>query len=77
MNVKELIELLQTYPQDALVVQSKDGEGNGFSPVSDLGPGKYIAESTWSGDLINEDDLEEYGADEDSVVDAVCIWPTN
>jgi hypothetical protein len=83
MTVAELIALLQDMPQDALVVQSSDAEGNNFSPTAEAGLGRYAAETTWRGDfglyeLTPEDEAKGY-TDED-VPDgppAVCIWPTN
>ena len=69
MTVAELITELQKLPGDALVVQSKDAEGNGFSPVDEVSVGRYEAESTWSG----------FGDDHDypDAPVAVCVWPTN
>ena len=74
MIVKDLIEALQEMPQDAMVVQSKDGEGNGFSPVAGIMPGRYWTESTYSGEFDDsaDDDLESDGSQL-----AVALWPTN
>jgi hypothetical protein len=33
MTVKELIEILQAFPEDDLVILSKDAEGNEYSPL--------------------------------------------
>jgi hypothetical protein len=36
MTVKQLIEKLKQFPPDALVVQSRDAEGNGFSATHEV-----------------------------------------
>ena len=50
MKVKELIELLQKLDQEALVIMSKDAEGNSFSPLDEVETCLYQPDSTWSGD---------------------------
>lgn len=51
MNVKELREALEGLPEDMPVVLQKDGEGNGYSPLSvaDGDNNSYKADSTWGG----------------------------
>lgn len=66
-TVRELITALQAFPDDALVVISKDGEGNSFSPAADIQGGLYEPESTWAGEFD--------GAS--TTMNAVCIWPVN
>ena len=59
---------------DCLVVMSSDGEGNQFSPLAEAcGPYMYTPESTWAGELENEEDVDK----EDFKPNAVCLWPTN
>lgn len=85
MNVKELIELLATLPQEATVVVAKDSEGNGWSPLIEITEGKYAPESTWSGYYIDKEYIgnDEYAQPEDqlgkgfTVTDAICLWPVN
>lgn len=83
MTVAELIAELQKMPGDALVIQSRDAEGNGFSPVSEIGTGRYEAENDWSGEMKLDEltpGLEAAGYSEEDVGDgplAVCFWPTN
>ena len=76
ITVVDLIEKLKELPVDAVLVQSRDGEGNGFSPISELTLGVYLEDTTWSGEFTDCDedagDLRERGA-----VQSVCIWPTN
>jgi len=82
ITVKQLIEGLKEFPQDAIVVLSKDGEGNSFSPIPDDGfysTGKYSPDSTWSGEFTSDESIKE---DEDAYVaenaqDCVVLWPTN
>jgi len=35
MTVKELKKTLEEFEDDDIVIMSKDGEGNGFSPLAD------------------------------------------
>jgi len=76
LTVAALIEKLQALPADAIVVQSQDGEGNGFSPVADLKLGVYKEETTWHGEFTDhEDDMPDLT--EQGAVQCVCVWPTN
>ena len=75
MKVKELMEMLQTVPEDREVVLSRDAEGNGYSPLADSGELWYVPYSTWGGDCYNLDEEEEFeGQDADLVL---VLWPTN
>jgi hypothetical protein len=81
MTVAELIAELQQLDPEALVVQSKDGEGNSYSPLADVSFGWYLPDSTWSGEWMhdgaeNEPEYEWEGPT-DKDVRAVCLWPTN
>lgn len=60
MKVKELIKHLNDHDPELEVILVKDSEGNGFSPLASIGTSYYIAETTWSGSEIAEEDLEEY-----------------
>ena len=79
MTIKELCALLASYPPDSLVILSKDGEGNAFSPLADANPGRYDARGTWSGDFLEEELIgdSEYSQPSEDAVPAVCLWPTN
>jgi hypothetical protein len=83
MTVMELIKKLNDLPSDAVVIQSRDAEGNGFSPVADVGIGRYEAENDWSGEMKLDKltpELEKQGYSEEDVGDgpiAICFWPTN
>lgn len=78
MTTEELIEILKQYP-DRRVVLSKDGEGNGFSPLADAYDSKYWPQTTWSGECPHPDDLEtEYDPEDVAAMeDVVVLWPVN
>ncbi|MFC9036828.1 hypothetical protein [[Kitasatospora] papulosa] len=87
MTLAELRTQLAQYtdlPGDTIVVLAKDAEGNSFSPLADISPAMYLAESTYSGEhyMTEEqrqamDDPDEYGEAPDGSVRAVFLWPTN
>ncbi len=85
MTIKELIEQLKTFDQNLKVIMSKDGEGNNYSPLDDIGIGVYTPECTWSGDFYPKPDAddvesrEEYAQllDENGAVASICFWPVN
>lgn len=86
MTVKQLIEILSQHEHDAKVIMSKDGEGSSYSPLSDIAPCVYKPETTWSGEIIDFDDLDEkeqerYSAslylNDGEYLECVCLWPTN
>jgi hypothetical protein len=70
MTVGELIVALQQYSPDALVVIAEDSEGSNFSPLETLDLNTYLPETTWSGELVDDDEIE-------NAVDAVVLWPVN
>lgn len=72
MTVKELIELLQKESPDAIVVLSKDGEGNLFSPLNNVEPSAYRAVRPWYGELSTDPPSVK-----DSTIAAVVLWPSN
>ena len=76
MNVGELKAALDELPDDMLVVMSKDGEGNRFSPLSDTAaPSWYVPETTWSGEWWAPEDHDP-NPPEDAVA-SVILWPVN
>lgn len=76
MNVKELREALASFPDDMEVVMSKDGEGNGFSPLADMGSGKYEPDCTWAGEF-NTHNPEGTRRIQAKRRNALCLWPVN
>lgn len=85
MKVIELKAIIENLPDDLEIVMSKDAEGNGFSPLaahSHPDDVKYCPESTWSGEIINVEDIENDIAEGwehnmDDYIDALILWPTN
>ncbi len=84
MTVRDLRKRLRALDQDSLIVLSKDGEGNSFSPVPDKGfcsAGKYYPGSTWHGEFDENSDPQEPPGSADHQpeggVDCIVLWPTN
>jgi hypothetical protein len=90
MTVSDLIALLKELPQEALVVLSRDSEGNDFSPLSEsYSKGVYIQDSAWAGDFQSPpppeslDPHDMYGEEReewesgtyDDQPPAICLWP--
>ena len=67
MTVKELRKVLEQMPEESLVVMSKDGEGNSFSPLAALQPGMYREATAWSGTFHQDHTGRQ----------ATCLWPAN
>lgn len=75
MNIKELREALSGHPDDMEVILQKDAEGSGYSPLAGAEPGMYEAETTWSGEVIHEDDYDP--DDRPDAIKALVLWPVN
>lgn len=80
MTVKDLRKALVGLPDEMPVILQKDGEGNGYSPLSqaDGDNNSYVADSTWSGEVLLTKltkALEKKGySEEDVAVDGVpCV----
>lgn len=74
MRAGELKAALAQYPDDMPVVCSRDSEGNGHSPSSNVSDGRYEPESDWHGNVRAEDDEADAG---DEAYRAVVLWPLN
>lgn len=77
MTKKELLAALEGVPDETLIVLSKDGEGNGYSPLADAESAFYLADSTWSGDVYDEDADEEEDRPPAGAVPCVVFSPIN
>ena len=79
MTVSELISHLKAEPnQLRLVVMSSDAEGNRIGPFREASTAKYLADSTWSGEIQDRENGEtdaEWG--EVAGVEALVLWPVN
>ncbi len=67
LRVSDLIAYLQTLSQDAVIVQSKDSEGNQFTLTHELWDCYYQADTktVWTGT----------GSPPSDARAAVCFWP--
>ena len=77
MTVGELIDYLSTQPSDRLVIIAKDASGNGYSPLAGVEDAYYLAESTWSGELVSDEDLEDGEEIDPDAVPVVVLGPVN
>ena len=74
MTVGTLIEELQELDPNSIIVMSSDAEGNSYSPLAGLDATYlYVPDCTWSGEIKNEEDAEDYPF----AVPCVVIWPRN
>ena len=84
MTVLELINFLSKLDPNRIIVISKDGEGNSYSPLANFSTAAYKADTTWSGEIGLEelpDDLKALGYSEADLVTngtpCVVLWPAN
>jgi len=73
MKIKELIEALSLFPQEREVIMARDPEGNGYSPLSDIDRCLYLPETSYSGEIFDEQDKTEF----EDAVPAIVLWPIN
>lgn len=69
MKVKELLEILNLCDPEAIVIMSRDAEGNGYSPLNNIGEDLYEAETSRYGDLADDRSID--------AEEAVVFWPLN
>jgi hypothetical protein len=74
-TVKDALEFLQGADPERVLVMSKDGEGNTYSPLSSITETRYKPENTWSGEIDDPD--EPFDENDKTVVNALVLWPTN
>jgi hypothetical protein len=71
MTVKQLIEILNDFDADQQVVIVKSpGEG---SPLSSVDDGYYEPETSWYGNVVHPDDIEDH----DNAKAVVILAPVN
>ena len=85
IKVKELINMLQKEDPEAVIIMSSDGEGNNYSPLSDLGDIDYVPDGTCRGDIymreLTKEDIEQgfteedLGPDDPERVKAIVLYP--
>lgn len=86
-TAKELIAALSELDPDTIVIQSRDAEGNGYSPTYETSTGFYRPYNTYSGEFCQPLDDEDRASGrfteedeyepQDGDVPCVCLWPTN
>lgn len=77
MTVQELIELLQKFDPNKIVISQRDAAGNSYSPMAGAWAGAYDHTSQKCGYTAITDDLASRGfTDEDIVAGdpAVVLW---
>ena len=81
MTVQDLIEMLEQMDPTAMVVMSRDPEGNNFAPVEDYGQGFFDMKFS---EYHEEEEVYEFEPDEEDdeykkpkgAVPAVVLWPS-
>ncbi|MFD8902882.1 hypothetical protein [Streptomyces ardesiacus] len=75
---------LDRLPGDTIVILSKDAGGNGFSPLFEVDPSMYHAETEWSGERYMSEATRQAQADPNAytkapchAVPALCLWPAH
>lgn len=76
-TVKQLINILKTMPQDALVFSSSDEEGNEISPFGSIGKGKIGKKIEYAPGkyFIEGDDYRCIDMSEDDGKEYVILYP--
>lgn len=76
MTVKELVEQLQTFPQDHKVFVSSDEEGNQFSALSEAVESYFVDEgSRYENYSVHPEDAKDPDLHEEEPGKAVILWP--
>ncbi len=71
LTVGSLINILEKFDPERVVIIAKDAEGNDFSPLSEITMAAYLPQTTHWGTIGLEEltgDLEDLGYSEDDVV---------
>jgi hypothetical protein len=86
IKVKDFKKLLELYNEEDIIVMSSDGEGNNFSPFSDMEKVIYVPINEYSGEIYNREltkEMRENGwSDEDLYdgndgINAIVLYPIN
>ena len=84
MTVQDLIEVLEQMDPTAMVIISRDPEGNAYAPIEDYGEGQFdtkFSEYYEQEEEFSYDDSESPDAEADDyespkgAVPAVVLWP--
>lgn len=71
-TVKELRAILEEADEDAIVLLSRDPEGNGYSPWHSWSSGRYD-EAEWQ--FYGKADLDDLGQRAFKMPRVICLWP--
>jgi hypothetical protein len=79
MKLSEHIKELQKLDPNLEVYMAADGEGNSYRPIGAIGKG-FIAKIDGGPTFFDtkkefKNYSREYGADDDTLIPVVCIWP--
>ena len=72
MKVENLITQLEKIPGDTEVWVSRDEEGNGFNPLTEVNFTKVWRHGKWEFDFLEEDESDY---PQDQLQDLVVLWP--
>lgn len=72
MNVGELKQRLDSFPNETEVFLSSDEEGNGYETVAFV-EGEFIYREGREINVVHPDDVEEYGSD--NLFIGLVLWP--
>ena len=67
MTMGDLIDILEEYSRDTLIVLSSDREGNNYSPLDAVSEAHYEPVTTWYGEC-------EFNVNRPN---ALVLWPVN
>lgn len=76
ITVGELRIALEHYSDDAMIIISKDGDGNYFSPLTELTTGHYIPSSDYQGDFVSDDEMDD-DVNLNGARPSVVLWPAD
>lgn len=86
ITVRELIEILEAYDDNDIVILAKDGDGNNYSPLCETSQDVYEDDSSYSGQTYIREltpGLREAGFTEEDLChsehkqNCITLWPIN
>jgi hypothetical protein len=82
MNIKELIEMLNEYPEDTQIILASDPEGNGYGKLSAHDVGKIAKEELakyhiddYCSDGHSDEDCDLEPGERDTMEKVIVLWP--
>ena len=78
LRKSDLIKMLQSIEGDPVVIIQKDAEGDNFSPLSTIEGGfYYYPETTWSGYVVEDEDMDEEDYLDEDAHKCILVYPIN